>query len=142
MLQGSRETVEIARKLRREMSLPEVLLWAELRKRPAGLKFRRQQPASRRVTDFFCHSARLVVEVDGQAHDSIEVAERDARRDAWFARRRIKVLRIPAREVLNNLEGVVLAIVQNARAGTPLHHAAARRGPPPLLGEDLVGAYR
>ena len=141
MLQGSRETVEIARKLRREMSLPEVLLWVELRKRPAGLKFRRQQPASRKVTDFFCHAARLVVEVDGQAHDSIEVAERDARRDAWFAHRGVRVLRIPAREVLNNLQGVVLAIVQTARAGTPLHHPAAPGGPPPLPGEDLAGAH-
>ena len=141
MLQGSRETVEIARKLRREMSLPEVLLWVELRKRPAGLKFRRQQPASRKVTDFFCHAARLVVEVDGQAHDSIEVAERDAPRDAWFALRGVRVLRIPAREVLNNLQGVVLAIVQTARAGTPLHHPAAPGGPPPLPGEDLAGAH-
>jgi very-short-patch-repair endonuclease len=141
MLQGSRETVEIARKLRREMSLPEVLLWVELRKRPAGLKFRRQQPASRKVTDFFCHSARLIVEVDGQAHDSIEVAERDARRDAWFERRGIRVLRVPARELLNNLEGALLAIVQAAQAGTPLHHPAAPGGPPPLPGEDLVGAF-
>jgi very-short-patch-repair endonuclease len=141
MLQGSRETVEIARKLRREMSLPEVLLWVELRKRPAGLKFRRQQPASRKVTDFFCHSARLIVEVDGQAHDSIEVAERDARRDAWFERRGIRVLRVPARELLNNLEGALLAIVQAAQAGTPHHHPAAPGGPPPLPGEDLVGAF-
>ena len=139
MLQGSRETIATARKLRREMSLPEVLLWSELRKRPTGLKFRRQQPASRKVTDFFCHSARLIVEVDGEAHDRIEVAERDAERDAWFSRRGIRVLRIPAREVLANLEGVVRAIVYKARTLTPLHHAS--HGPPPLPGEDLVGAH-
>ena len=141
MLQGSREAVAIARKLRREMSLPEVLLWVELRKRPAGLKFRRQQPASRKVTDFFCDSARLIVEVDGQAHDGIAAGRLDAARDAWFARRGIKVLRIPAREVLKNLEGAVLEVVHAARAGTPLHHPAAPGGPPPLPGEDLVGAY-
>jgi very-short-patch-repair endonuclease len=51
------------------MTLPEVLLWRELRKRPDGLKFRRQQAANSYVTDFYCHSARLAVEVDGEAHN-------------------------------------------------------------------------
>jgi very-short-patch-repair endonuclease len=114
MLQGTPETIAIARQLRREMSLPEVLLWRELRKRPAGLKFRRQQPAKRRVTDFYCHAARLVVEVDGAAHDTIENAERDARRDAWFAARGIGVLRLPARQVLKDLDTALMAILNAA----------------------------
>jgi very-short-patch-repair endonuclease len=116
MLQGTPETVAIARQLRREMSLPEVLLWIELRKRPGGLKFRRQQPANRKVTDFFCHSARLVVEVDGAAHDSAEAADRDARRDAWFAARGLRVLRVPAREVLKDMDSVIRAIIHAAGA--------------------------
>jgi very-short-patch-repair endonuclease len=114
MLQGTPETVAIARQLRREMSLPEVLLWIELRKRPAGLKFRRQQPANRKVTDFFCHSARLVVEIDGAAHDSIHASDRDARRDAWFAARGIRALRLSARQVLRGMDSAIRAIIQAA----------------------------
>jgi very-short-patch-repair endonuclease len=161
MLQGPERTIKRARKLRREMSLAEVLLWQELRQRPAGMKFRKQHPAGPYVADFFCHDARLVVEVDGEAHDRGDRPQRDAARDAWFAERRFEVLRIPAQEVLANLEGVVQAIVARAttqnpplqgevargarRRGvsvrgnppalTPLHHPAA--GPPPPMGEEL-----
>ena len=118
MLSGAPETVKRARKLRREMSFPEVSLWVELRKRPAGLKFRRQQPASRMVTDFFCHAARLIVEVDGQAHDNAEAATRDARRDAWFRRFGFRVLRLPAPVVLNDREAAVSAVISAAGAKT------------------------
>jgi len=57
-----------ARKLRRNMTLPEVLLWRWLRQRPEGLKFRRQYPTGPYVLDFFCSDARLAIEVDGEAH--------------------------------------------------------------------------
>ena len=54
-----------ARKLRRKMTLPEVILWHWLRQRPQGLKFRRQHPTGPYVLDFFCSDARLAIEVDG-----------------------------------------------------------------------------
>jgi len=97
------------------MSLPERLLWAALRSRPAGLKFRRQHPAGPYVADFFCHEARLVVEVDGEVHAFGDRPERDARRDAWFSERGLDVMRISAREVLRNVDSVVEAIVLRAR---------------------------
>ena len=115
MLQGPKRTIDRARKLRREMSLPEVLLWQELRKRPSGLKFRHQHPAGPYAADFFCHQARLVVEVDGEAHDRGGRPARDENRDAWFAARRFDVMRVPASEVLGNLEGVLQGIVARAR---------------------------
>ncbi|MEO6042140.1 MAG: DUF559 domain-containing protein [Croceibacterium sp.] len=62
-------TVRKARRLRREMTLSEVLLWREFRKRPGGLKFRRQHASGDYVLDFFCSDARLAIEVDGIAHD-------------------------------------------------------------------------
>jgi very-short-patch-repair endonuclease len=114
MLQGPPETIRRARRLRREMSLPEVLLWQALRARPEGLKFRHQHPAGPYSADFFCHEAQLIVEVDGEAHDRGDRPERDAARDAWFAERGFDVLRIPAREVLSNLEGVLQGIVERA----------------------------
>ncbi|MEC3951323.1 endonuclease domain-containing protein [Sphingobium sp. HWE2-09] len=48
------------------MTLPEVLLWQELRKRPANLRFRRQHPAGIYVLDVFCPRHRLAIEVDGE----------------------------------------------------------------------------
>ena len=98
------------------MSLPEILLWRELRKRPGGLRFRKQHPAGPYAADFFCHEARLVIEVDGEAHARGDRPGRDQARDCWFAERRFRVLRIPAAEVLGNLEGVVQWIVMQARA--------------------------
>ena len=59
MIAGPRDTVKRARKLRSEMSLPETILWRELRKRPGGHKFRRQHPAGKFVLDFYCAAARL-----------------------------------------------------------------------------------
>ncbi|MGQ0661674.1 endonuclease domain-containing protein [Sphingosinicella sp.] len=117
MLQGPKKTMGQARKLRREMSLPEVLLWQELRKRPSGLKFRHQHPAGPYVADFFCHRARLVIEVDGDAHGRGVRPRRDAIRDAWFAARRFEIMRIPAAEVLGNLDGVLQGIVARAGSG-------------------------
>ena len=115
MLQGPRKTIKRARQLRREMSLPEILLWQQLRKGPAGLKFRKQHPAGPYVADFFCHRARLVVEVDGEAHNRGERPARDARRDRWFEDRRFKIMRIPALEVLSDLDCVVRGIVERAQ---------------------------
>jgi very-short-patch-repair endonuclease len=96
------------------MTLPEVLLWQGLRKRPGGLKFRRQQAATTFVTDFYCHSANLAVEIDGEAHDRGNALERDARRDLALERQGVRTS-IPARDVLDNLEGTVRYIVKQAR---------------------------
>ena len=62
-------SVARARKLRKEMTLPEVLLWRLLRGQPQGVKFRRQHPSGALGIDFYCSDARLVIEVDGIAHD-------------------------------------------------------------------------
>src|SRR5690606_15242759 len=85
-----------ARKLRREMTLPEVLLWKELCGKKLGLKFRKQHPIPPYVVDFYCANARLIVEVDGFAHDNAERAARDALRDQALIEKGYDVLRLPA----------------------------------------------
>jgi len=119
VLQGPAPTIERARKFRTSLSLPEALLWRVLRQRPSGLKFRRQHPAGPYVADFFCHEARLVVEVDGESHERGNRPARDLERDAWFAERRFEVMRIPAREVVSDVNAVAEGIV--ARAGKILN---------------------
>jgi very-short-patch-repair endonuclease len=71
MTQGVDRNIVIvqARELRRSMSLPEGLLWRELRKRPGRFKFRRQHPVGRYIADFYCPAVKLIVEVDGLSHD-------------------------------------------------------------------------
>ena len=96
-----------ARELRRTMSLPEVLLWQQLRREPDGIRYRRQHPAGPYVLDFFCATANLAIEVDGEAHDRGDRHARDAVRDEWLASQGVRVLRIPAVDVLNNLDGVL-----------------------------------
>ena len=97
----------MARRLRRSMSLPEVLLWRELRKKPNGIQYRRQHPAGPYVLDFFCATANLAIEVDGEAHSRGNRPERDNARDEWLQTQGIQVMRIPAIEVLKNLDGVL-----------------------------------
>ena len=130
--------IQRARKLRRKMSLPEVLLWRLLRQQPYGLKFRRQHETGRYVLDFYCLDARLAIEVDGMMHDNAEQAAHDGKRNAWLASHGIETLRVPAPDVLADVAQSAEAVVQYARVRLPLHHPAAPGGPPPRdkLGED------
>jgi very-short-patch-repair endonuclease len=101
------------------MSLPEVLLWRELKTRPRGLKFRKQHPFGRFVADFYCDAAKLAIEVDGIAHDMGDQPEFDAQRDAWFETQGIRTLRIPARDVLSDIDGTLARILAAADAAGP-----------------------
>lgn len=140
MISGPRDTVKRARKLRSEMSLPETVLWRELRKRPGGHKFRRQHPAGIYVLDFYCAKARLDIEVDGWVHDNPARAELDRNRSNFLRSQGIATTRVPAQRVLEDLEAVLRRIVvicdeRIEKLMVPLPHPAG--GPPPLAGEDL-----
>jgi very-short-patch-repair endonuclease len=110
-MRASRKIVQRARKLRRTMTAPEVRLWQWLRGRPAGFKFRHQHPAGVYVFDFYCPAARLVIEVDGEAHNRGDQPQRDAARDLWCAEQGLRVLRIPAALVMNDLDSVSRGIM-------------------------------
>lgn len=126
-----RPEVSIARRLRREMSYPEVLLWQRMRGRALGHKFRKQHPIGQYVVDFCCLSARLVVEVDGASHDGDRAAYDEAR-DSFIRENGFRVLRVTAVDVARDVGAVAAAIVSATE--TPLHHAL--HGPPPRAGED------
>jgi very-short-patch-repair endonuclease len=116
------------------MTLPEVILWQALRRQSLGAKFRKQQPAGDYVLDFYCAATRLAIEVDGETHATPERIQKDHRRDTWLARQNVRILRIPAKEILSNLPGVIEAIAAIVTPSQPLHQPTA--GPPPRSGEE------
>jgi very-short-patch-repair endonuclease len=118
------------RALRRDATPPERALWRFLRTlRAEGCHFRRQAPFRGYVLDFVCYTQRLVIEVDGAQHGDPDRRARDAARDAELAREGFRTIRFYATDVLDNLEGVSIAI----RA-----HLAAPHPGPPHKGEGEV----
>ena len=126
------ETV-VARNLRKDMSLPEVMLWQQLRGRKSGLKFRRQHPIGPYVVDFYCSQASLIIEIDGEAHNRGEHPLQDLSRDQFLEENGYRVVRIAAVDVLRDVEAVMAFII--AQVASPLHHSPAASGPPPRAGE-------
>ena len=99
-----------ARRLRREMSPVERVLWRRLRSNQLlGWHFRRQQVIAGYIADFYCHSAGLAVEIDGDTHDD---PDRDAARDRVLAQRRVRVIRFTNQQVLHEMDSVLEVILR------------------------------
>ena len=100
------ETFEAARILRENMTHYEKLLWEKLKlKKICGVRFRRQHPIDFFIADFYCHEARLVVEIDGEIH--YQKKEYDDGRSADMERYFIKVIRFTNSEIENNIGDVI-----------------------------------
>jgi len=103
------ETFEAARILRKNMTFYEKLLWERLKlKQICGVRFRRQHPIDFFIVDFYCHEARLVVEIDGEIHNY--QTEYDDGRSAEMERYSIKLIRFTNKEVANNIDYIVKKI--------------------------------
>ncbi|QGW29938.1 DUF559 domain-containing protein [Phnomibacter ginsenosidimutans] len=108
MLHGTAPQIfEAAKQLRNEMTAAEQLLWQFLKLDRKGLKFRRQHAIGIYVADFYCHKAKLVIELDGSVHDNPEVAERDAVREKDLKEWGYTIIRFNNKEVFGNVESVV-----------------------------------
>ena len=101
-----------ARRLRKDATHAERLLWAELRKLKAN--FRRQAPIGRFVVDFVHQASKLVIEIDGPVHDTLEAQQYDADRTAWLMSAGYRVIRFSDRDVADRLEFVVDRIAAEA----------------------------
>jgi very-short-patch-repair endonuclease len=110
------QTVRRAKRLRREMTPPELYLWQHFRQKAEGIKIRRQHPFGPYILDFYCPQAKLAIEVDGIAHDMGDNPERDLRRDAHLAAQGIETVRISATEVLKNSPAVADSLFQMIKA--------------------------
>lgn len=97
----TKEKLQRAKELRREMTPAEKILWEELRANKLGVHFRRQQVIQGFIVDFYCHKAALVVEVDGDIHDLQQ--EEDVRREKALSALGLRVVRFGNDEVVRNV---------------------------------------
>ena len=103
------ERHDFARRLRKSSTKFEDLVWRRLRRsRLQGAKFKHQVPFDRYVVDFYCHAARLVVEVDGAQHD--RRAEYDAERTKALESAGVHVLRFTNDDIRDDLDAMLRRI--------------------------------
>jgi very-short-patch-repair endonuclease len=104
-------TVERARKLRREMTLQERMLWRGLKEAFPGVHFRKQVPLGPYYADFACHAAKLVIELDGSQH--ADAVTYDAARTVFLESEGYTVIRFWNNDVTTYLDGVLTAIARH-----------------------------
>ncbi|MBI2088980.1 MAG: DUF559 domain-containing protein [Deltaproteobacteria bacterium] len=108
MLRYDKHLKEYSRRLRKEMTDAEKLLWSKIRgKQLKGFQVYRQKPLGRFVVDFYCPKANLVIELDGGQHYTEEMRTRDGSRDRYLVSVGLRVLRFSDREVFENLTAVL-----------------------------------
>ncbi|HNU87894.1 MAG TPA: endonuclease domain-containing protein [Ferruginibacter sp.] len=104
---------ELAKKLRNNVTATEMILWGRLKQYFPEIKFRRQHPVSIYIADFYCHSKKPVIEIDGSIHDNNEIKMKDEIRQKDLESLGIKVIRFTTQEIKNNLESVLKRIEKN-----------------------------
>src|SRR5256885_6281013 len=97
--------------MRTSMNTTELLIWSRLRGRKVdGWKFRRQQPIGPYFVDFYCPAAKLIVEIDGPAHQGDATWAYDLRRQAWLETEGHRMLRISVSQISRDLNEVIETI--------------------------------
>ena len=114
MLPYNKKLKPLSQKLRSSMTDAERALWGKLRRKQLlNLQFYRQKPLGQFIVDFYCPSARLVIEIDGGQHYFPQGLESDSRRDSYLNEMGLRVLRFSNHDVLANIEGVIAQIAQH-----------------------------
>ncbi|MCO6500475.1 MAG: endonuclease domain-containing protein [Vicingus serpentipes] len=102
---------ELAKKLRKNMTLGEVLLWNELKqKKMLGFDFDRQKPIDNYIVDFYCKDLQLAIEVDGDSHNFEEVDEKDVVRQQKLESLGVQFLRFDDIETKRDMNNVLRTI--------------------------------
>jgi len=130
--------LQFARQLRQQQTDAETKMWYLLRdRRLAGRKFRRQHPIPPYVVDFYCHEAKLVIELDGGQH--AETQDYDKARTAFLEQQGLRVLRFWNNEVLQETEGVLETIWREIHRPSPLTPLPEGEGNIPPSTEAIPG---
>ena len=108
---------EKAQNLRRSMTKEEAHLWYQFLCR-YPLRFRRQYVIGNYITDFYCHRAKLVVELDGSQHYTPEEMEYDEKRTDYLESLGLKVLRFSNLDITRRFRNVCEVIDMEAKRRT------------------------
>jgi very-short-patch-repair endonuclease len=103
--------VNAARRLRREETDAEKILWTCLRRKQLrSTKFRRQEPIGNYVVDFVSFEKKLIIELDGASHASVENKDNDVVRTMWLESEGFQIIRFWNSEVTSNIDSVMMKI--------------------------------
>ncbi|MEI7512765.1 MAG: endonuclease domain-containing protein [Candidatus Uhrbacteria bacterium] len=112
---------ELRRKLRNNATLAERELWKHLQnKRLLEFKFRRQAGIGRYIADFYCPTARLIIEIDGDIHNQPTTKEYDLIRTHFLEDLGLNVIRFTNQEVLSQIDSVLVQILRFLSIRNPL----------------------
>jgi len=110
---ASENIIAKAKELRHQQTKAEKILWNKLRNNNIlSFKFRRQHPVDISIVDFYCHKAKLVIEVDGKIHQKKDILEYDINRTAHLEEFGLKIIRFTNYEIENQIEKVLKKIKQ------------------------------
>ena len=109
---------EFARELRNNPTEAESFLWDHLHN-IKGIRFKRQHPILYFIADFYCHKAKLIIEVDGGYHTIPEQYEYDKNRDTDLEELGLKVIRFTNEQVLFEIEKTLYVIEKEIKERTP-----------------------
>jgi very-short-patch-repair endonuclease len=110
------QNIELARQLRKTSTFAEKRLWGSLRNRGLeGFKFVRQAPIGPYVADFLCREKKLVVELDGWTHSTLEEVEHDRVRTAYMAREGYRVVRFGNESATEGMDGLLTLILEELK---------------------------
>lgn len=101
------ELKALARELRKNSTLSEILLRDKIKKKKLGFEFHLQVPIKNYIVDFYCHELMIAIEVDGSSHDSENRFYMDRSRQHEIEKLGVVFIRIDDLEVKTNLDGVV-----------------------------------
>ncbi len=96
--------------LRKNATEAEEKLWNYLRNSKLGYKFRRQHSIGGYILDFYCSSKKLIIELDGEIHNSVEAREYDQVRDKFFTDLGYTTLRFPNKKVTEHITNTLKEI--------------------------------
>lgn len=121
----NKELKQLARNLRHDSTLGEVLLWEELKsKKLYGFDFHRQKPILNYIVDFYCYELALIIEIDGYYHNQEEQTTLDVIREKELAHYDLTIMRFTEMEVrrdmfnvLRTIENFILNFEENKNDG-------------------------
>lgn len=111
MHQGAKSRLfKHALRLRENSTKSESILWERLKNKQLGYKFRRQHPLGIFILDFYCHQAKLCIEVDGGYHHQSDQIHYDQERTNQIVASGLYVIRFDNSQIINHIEEVISEI--------------------------------